>query len=542
MKYWFLRICLACIPFTVHAQWDYPTYDALKSQIGKISSHALVQQQSIGKSFGGEDIPLIKIQQGKTAKPTLLIVAGVDGKHVSGTIQALSVAQNLLALPGNELDELLAKKAIWIVPVLNVDAYKRNIKGLDWASGNARQVDNDRDGRVDENPNKDLNGDGIISQMRVKVPTGPFKNHPNLMDFMVLADRTKSESGTYEIFKEGVDTDLDGQYGEDGLGGVNLDRNFAYDYPFFEPETGDYAASESETRAIIDLIFDNPQIASVLHFGLQNNLSVPEQYDQRKATERISKSWTNEDVKISALVSQLYNQSTKVLGDAPKMPAGKGNFSSTVYYHTGKFSFVSPGWWIPATSDTSKNNNRAASNKDNKDDDRFVNWINQQQIKGAVLPWTKVNHPDFPGQEVEVGGLVERFRHNPPVQHLDQSAKMHTDFIVKLTKAMAVLEFSEPKITHVGDNIYRVEIRLFNTGMMPTYPEFADKIKHVSKMKSILDLDKSQKFLSGKRLQLYPTLKAGESNTFSWLIQGKGKAQLTVGCPTAGEKTISINL
>ncbi|VTQ04824.1 hypothetical protein [Sphingobacterium daejeonense] len=96
------------------------------------------------------------------------------------------------------------------------------------------------------------------------------------------------------------------------------------------PKTGDYAASEPETRAIIDLIFDNPQIAAVLHFGLQNNLSVPEQFDQRKASERIVKSWTNNDAQVSAFVSKIYNDAVKPLGEAPKMQQGKGNFSPTV--------------------------------------------------------------------------------------------------------------------------------------------------------------------------------------------------------------------
>ncbi len=539
MKYWFLRLCLACIPLGASAQWNYPSYDALKGQIQSISSNKLVEQASIGKSFSGEQIPVLKIQSSKEAKPTLLIVAGVDGKHLAGSINALSVAKHILALPAAELQTLLSDKSIWIVPVLNVDAYKRNVQSLDWASGNGRQIDNDRDGRIDENPNVDLNKDGVISQMRIKLPAGPFRSHAEHPDLMVVADRTKSETGSYELFKEGLDTDQDGLFGEDGLGGVNIDRNFTFEYPFFEHETGDYAASEPETRAIIDLIFEHPQIATVLHFGLQNNLSVPEQFDPRKAGERITKSWTSNDTQISAIISQLYNKDMKSLGDAPKMPAGRGNFSSTVYYHTGKFSFVTPSWWIPSQADTSK---KAPPNQGLKDEDRFANWVRAKQIQGAILPWTKIDHPDFPGQEVEVGGVVDKFRQNPPIEHLEESGRLHADFIIKLTKAMAKLEFSAPKVSNLGDDVYRIEIRLFNTGAMPVYPEIADRIKHVSKMKSILEIQKSQKFLSGKRLQLYPTLAAGGSTNFSWLVKGKGKVQLTVGCPSAGEKTIDITL
>ena len=540
MKYWIIVLLSCGMPFFANAQWDYPNYEMLKKQIQEVSSNKLIERTSIGKSVGGEDIPLIKIQNGKVSKPTLLIVAGVDGKHPAGVINSMNVAKQILGLPSGQLNELLASKSIWIVPVLNVDAYKRNSTGLSWTSGNSRVVDNDRDGRIDEDPDADLNNDGVISQMRIKTPAGPYKIHPSNSDFLILAERNKGESGSYEVYKEGKDVDHDGLISEDGNSGVNLDKNFTYDYPFFEPETGDYAASEPETRALIDLIFDNPQIAAVLHFGLQNNLSVAEQFDQRKASERIQKSWTNADAQVSAFVSKIYNDAVKPLGDAPKLMHGKGNLTSTVYYHTGKFSFATPSWWIPSTSDSTKNNGpKGAAGKDG---DRFVNWVKSQNIQGAILPWKKVNHPDFPNQEVEVGGLVERFEHNPPISMLEASSKMHTDFVVQLTQSLATLEFSNPKVTNLGDDIYRVEVKVFNTGSMPVYPEIADKIKHVSKMKSIMELQKGQSFLSGKRLQLYPTLQAGGSNTFSWLIKGKGKVQLTVGCPTAGEKTLDINL
>lgn len=540
MKYWIIVLLSCGMPFFANAQWDYPNYEMLKKQIQEVSSNKLIERTSIGKSVGGEDIPLIKIQNGKVSKPTLLIVAGVDGKHPAGVINSMNVAKQILGLPSAQLNELLTSKSIWIVPVLNVDAYKRNSTGLSWTSGNSRVVDNDRDGRIDEDPDADLNNDGVISQMRIKTPAGPYKIHPSNSDFLILAERNKGESGSYEIYKEGKDVDHDGLISEDGNSGVNLDKNFTYDYPFFEPETGDYAASEPETRALIDLIFDNPQIAAVLHFGLQNNLSVAEQFDQRKASERIQKSWTNADAQVSAFVSKIYNDAVKPLGDAPKLMHGKGNLTSTVYYHTGKFSFATPSWWIPSTSDSTKNSGQKGAA--GKDGDRFVNWVKSQNIQGAILPWKKVNHPDFPNQEVEVGGLVERFEHNPPISMLEASSKMHTDFVVQLTQSLATLEFSNPKVTNLGDDIYRVEVKVFNTGSMPVYPEIADKIKHVSKMKSIMELQKGQSFLSGKRLQLYPTLQAGGSNTFSWLIKGKGKVQLTVGCPTAGEKTLDINL
>lgn len=535
MKKLFLGLSMLA-PCLAWSQLNYPSYKGLLDEIAKTSSNTLVERAHIGKSYAGEQIPVIKIQSSKTPKPTLLIVAGVDGKHPAGVVNALNVARELLDLPKDQLQNLLATKSIWIVPVLNIDAYKRNVTDLEWKSGNGRTVDNDRDGRVDENPAKDLNGDGVISQMRVKSPAGIYKAHSILTDYLVSADASKGEKGEYEVYIEGIDVDKDGRIGEDGAGGVNLDKNFGFDYPIFAPEAGEYAASEPETRAIIDFIFDNPQIAAVLHFGLQNNLSIPEAFDVRKASERIVRSWSSADVEVSKYVSHLYNQSVKSLGEAPKLPASGGNFSSTVYYHTGKYSFVTPSWWVPSGA------NDGGNKKSTKDEDKFVQWVKENNIQGAILPWKKINHPDFPHQEVEVGGLVEIYKNNPPAVHLQTSAKEHTDFIVSLVRSMATLEFSTPKVTSLGDDIYRVEVQVYNTGALPTYTTISDRLRYVPKLKSVMELQKSQQFISGKRLQTYPSLAAGKSTTFTWLIKGKGKATLTVGCPTAGEKTIEVTL
>ena len=531
-------------PMTMQAQWKYPSYSQLQISIDDLAKHPLVNKVSIGQSYGKEDISILKFGQKNSNHPVLMIVAGIDGLHPAGTINALAVGKNLLALTPDSLNNLLANKSIWILPLANPDAYKRNAtSSLYFTSGNARKIDNDRDGRIDEDPAKDLNGDGIISQMRVKSLVGTYRVHPDFPDYLLKADLSKGESGSYELYTEGVDSDQDGMYGEDGASGVNIDRNFTFDYGAFESETGDYAASEPETRALLNVIYENPNIATILHFGLQNNLSVAESFDGNKANTRITASWTSNDVEVSNLLTHYYNESTKKLGSAPKASPTKGNFSSTAYYHAGRFSFVTPTWWTPTAADSLKgkfHDNKIESA--NITDEKFIDWVYTNKIEGAILPWTKVTHPDFPTQEVEVGGVVEFYKNNPPLELLQESSAAHTDFVAKLLKSMATLVFSSPQVTSLGDDIFRVELKIYNTGSMPTYPEIGDKIRHVSKLKSVIEIQKSQQFLSGKRLQLYPALGAGKSQEFSWLIKGKGKVDITVGCPSAGEKTIAVTL
>lgn len=536
MRSTFLGLLLIS-PVLAIAQLKYPSYNDIQSTVNSFQTKGLVSQTVIGKSYGQENISVIKLQMDEKPRPTLLLVAGIDGRHPAGTVAALQLAKNLLAIPKDSLNSLLKEKSIWIVPLVNPDAYKRNSAALNWRSGNSRKIDNDRDGRLDEDPAKDLNGDGVISQMRVESSVGNYVMHKDFSNVLTAADKSKGQKGKYIVFSEGIDQDFDGRYGEDGEGGVNLDRNFTFNYQAFLPESGDYAASEPETRALVDFIFANPQIASVLHIGLSNNLSDPEKFDARQANERIVKSWSANDAEVSKYVSFIYKTETKSLGDAAKIGGQPGSFSNTVYYHLGKFSFSTPLWWPIVTDST--NNSPKASNDANE---TFYGWVKQNNIQGAILPWTKINHPDFPNQLVEVGGEVDIFRNNPPLEFLEPSVKVHTSFVVKLLENMAKLTFSAPKVTSLGNDVFRVELSVMNLGMMPTYPEIGDRIRFVSRFKTVCDLQNGQQFLNGKRLQLYPSLPAGGSQTFSWLIKGKGTVKIQAGCPTSGEELIEVKL
>lgn len=536
MKKTFLGFILL-YPILGFGQLKYPSYPDVLATINGFNSKVLSTTASIGKSHGNENISIIKLQRDEKPKPTLLIVAGIDGKHPAGTISALQLTKQILAMPNDSLQNLLKDRSIWILPLVNPDAYKRNSTTQQWLSGNSRKVDNDRDGRVDEDPAKDLNADGILAQMRIESPVGSFKMHKDQPDVLVLADKSKGEKGNYILLSEGIDQDYDGLYGEDGEGGVNIDRNFTFDYPAFLPESGTYAASEPETRALVDFIYANPQIASVVHFGLGNNLTETEKFDGRKASERITKSWTANDVEVSKYITSLYKESTKSLGEPTKFVAHSGNFTNTAYYHLGKFSFATPVWW-PSVADSTKNRPKPWIDGN----ETFYSWVKQNNIQGAILPWQKVNHPNFPTQTVEVGGVVEVFRNNPPEAHLDASVKSHASFLITLLQSMAKLEFTAPKVTALGGDIYRVELAVMNVGSMPTHPEIVDRMRLVSRLKTVCDLQSNQQFLSGKRLQLYPSLTAGGTQTFSWLIKGKGTVKIKAGSPTAGEELIEVKL
>jgi hypothetical protein len=89
---------------------------------------------------------------------------------------------------------------------------------------------------------------------------------------MKRADPAKGESGGWAVYVEGVDNDGDGFYNEDGPGGVDINRNFMHQYPYFAVDAGRYMVSEHETRALLDYVLQHRNIAAILTFGESDNL------------------------------------------------------------------------------------------------------------------------------------------------------------------------------------------------------------------------------------------------------------------------------
>jgi hypothetical protein len=565
---------LTCLALTGHAQaqTSYQSHEQRSSRLRTLASAngSLASVKSIGKSRGQRDIWLLTLSKGDAAKkPALLIVAGLEGAHLAGTETAIQMAEKMLANAGKDsIAKLLETKAIYIIPSANPDAqeqwaakprYARSENGLDY--------DNDRDGRLNEDPFEDLNGDGLITMVRVEDPTGTFivsKDDPRVL---VKADPAKGESGKYMLITEGTDNDKDGKFNEDGAGGVHIDKNFTFDYPIFVDGSGDYAASEPEVRAISDFLYGSPNIFAVLTFGPNNNLSEAPKFDQSKVARRIVTGPTQKDAAAMEQVSKLYN--SLGLKDAPAMPQTKGNFSQTAYFHAGRFSFTTPGWWAPkveAAKDTTKKADAgagagaatttpaggggrmggsgagtAAAGADN-DEVRFLKWADREKLTDVFVEWKEIKHPDFPDKKAEVGGIAPYAKLNPPVNYLSETAEKHLKFITGLGMQMPDVQIVNVRTESLGNGLNRITLQVVNKGLLPTYADMGDRVRWVKKVKTELFLGNGQSIVSGRKIILRNALGAGESEEYTWLISGTGKLTIQAGCPTAGVASTEVTL
>jgi hypothetical protein len=224
----------------------------------------------IATSPGGVDLTVLEIgpEAGKQVRkvPAVFVVANLEGVLPLSTEAALSLADRLISSPA------AAKNLTWfILPNGNPDAaghYFR--KPLVADERNASKWNDDMDDQVDEDGPDDLDGNGLITDMRVKDPAGewiPVEGEPRLMR---KADPAKGEKGLYKLYSEGIDNDGDGEYNEDPPGGTNIAVTFPHLFHPWTATGGRWPGSEPETFAVMKFAMDHHEIAMTFAFGASN--------------------------------------------------------------------------------------------------------------------------------------------------------------------------------------------------------------------------------------------------------------------------------
>ena len=498
--------------------------------------------KSLTKTNGGKDIWLLTIGTGKTEhKPAIAVIGGVEGNHLLGTELAIGFAEQLLKASGTDsVKNLLARTTYYVFPNMSPDAMEQYFYKLrNGRNGNATATDDDRDGKTDEDGWDDLDGDGKITLLRIESVTGDYKLHPDDARVLIKADISKGEKGKYKLLTEGIDNDKDGQFNEDGEGGIAFNKNLTYNHKTFAPGAGDYPASEKETRAMLDFLYDAFNVYAVVSFGSNNNLSNPIPYNPQAAAQRIVAGLLEPDAKVNGMVSDLYNKVTGTK-DAPRNNTTGGDVLSWAYFHYGRYSFSTPGWWVPKTRPDTAKKEKAFTVEDVTAN--YLRWASQQGINNVFTEWKTIQHPDFPGQKVEVGGVDPYVMMNPPYKMVEPVVKKHTDFLVKLAAHQPEIDVINLKTEKLANGLTRVSLDVVNKGGLSTHSKLGERSYFIKKVKVAVQTSGKQEVVGGRKIHLLNSIDANGSESFSWVIKGTGKLVIEAGCPTAGNKSIEVTL
>lgn len=518
----------------------YADPDGISQRLQKLKDHPLAELQSLGKTAAGRDVWLLTLgkREENQVKPAILLMAGVDPRQLYTTELAVALAEELLKQSDNKDGKQLLKQCtIYLVAQASPDAAAALFRTpLADRQANLRPTDDDNDGLIDEDGPDDLNGDGLITWMRVSDPQGNYRVHPDDDRVLIKVDPKKQEAGEYSLYSEGIDNDQDGKFNEDPLGGTALNRNFTFDYHYFTAGAGPHQVSEPESRALADFAFNHPEIAVTFALAPNDNLMQP--WKAGNDNQRIKTSVRGDDATELSRIAAAYR---KLHGgkDAPSSPDGKGAVVPWAYYHLGRWSLGANPWWVPKVEAEEGKESRAAGELNQ------LRWLEREKIDGFV-PWQTVEHPDFPDQKVEVGGFKPLVIDNPPHDQIEPLVDKYLKFLGELAGMLPQVEIEEFTAKPLGGGIFRVEALVRNTGQLSTMTDMGRINDEAYPLILELKLPEGATLLQGNRRRQLPRLAPQATSHTEWLLRVRNvenaKLELRVASPSVGQAEKSIEL
>ncbi|MCA9288001.1 MAG: hypothetical protein KDA05_05420, partial [Phycisphaerales bacterium] len=329
---------------------------------GPAQAQVSTRRDSIGASASGQPIAVLTLGEaradrlGRTMdqRPAILIVAGLQGHHRVGVDVAEGVAQRLIA--GHA--DLLATHTVYIIPNANPDgaAWLAGVDGPRVESGRVpASRDADGDGRVDEDGPDDLNGDGLITQMRVRLPDARWGLSANLVPdpdeprLMREAKPIEGESGQWAVLTEGIDNDGDGRFNEDGggalSGGIDLGMNFPTHWPEHQDGTGRYPLESAEALALVRWVQAHSNIQAVIVYDPHDNLVNVPAAGQYGPEGRVPRGVEEADREYYQHVADAFKEITRMSGTPTGSTAG--SFAAWAYADFAVPTFSTPVWVRP---------------------------------------------------------------------------------------------------------------------------------------------------------------------------------------------------
>ena len=425
----------------------------------------LTNLYSIGKSLKGADLMLMEVTNEATGaaetKPALYLDGGIHAGELTGSAVATYVLGQLLFGFGKDerITDLLDTHAFYIRPKFNPDGSDLALTKDEKLRSTTRPYDDDYDGVADEDPPDDLDGDGRITQMRVRDPNGDWVSDPE--DPRIMRRRQEGETGgTYWFVEtEGIDNDGDGRFNEDGVGGLDMNRNFPrnWERQHIQDGAGDFPLSEPETYATVQFINAHPNIASIVHGHTSGG------FVYRLPSASAPSQFNTVDL---ALIEDLGREYTESTG-RPVQPSAThptehryGTLISWGYWDRGIVGWVPE--FVPSNSWITDYDN------DGEISEAEALRFNDEELEGKYFTnWKPYPHPQL--GEVEIGGWYRTmWGQNTPAERLENETKPQLHWILWLLEQAPRVTVGTPAVRAIDQNRLRVEATITNEGFLPT--------------------------------------------------------------------------
>ncbi len=425
---------------------------------------ALVTLHEIGRSRADRPIWALDINNPATGpaseKPGFYVDGNIHGGEVLAGEGALAFMERLLSGYGGdaEITDLVDNRAFYVVPIVNPDGRAISVGTPENHRWNIRPVDEDGDGRVDEDPPEDLDGDNRILQMRIPDPEGSWAIHPNDPRRMVRVrgggdGAEGSGSERYQLVGEGIDNDQDGRFNEDRVGGVDLNRNFPANWSPTQSASGPFPLSEPESHALVAYITSRPNIAAIHTFHTSGGLILrfPTLADQDFGFPAADIEEYRRIAEDGVAITGYLNFAVEKQAIVDLMSPGHGVFNDWASMVFGVLAMTTEMW----------------AHAMGEGQDALFRWNDEVLGGKGFIEWYPFEHPDL--GSVELGGWDRWSTSSPPEPMIAEEARRNVDWVLTFaqkTPQVAVLDADAQVVG--GGETYRVEARVANVGWVAT--------------------------------------------------------------------------
>ena len=535
------------------------------------SAHpSIVTVESIGASYEGRDIWVVTLTNKDTGphdeKPAYFVDANIHAGEVTGSAVALFTIHQLLTGYGADerITRLLDETTLYVVPRIGVDGAEVYLSSPNQMRSSMRPwpEPEPKDGVQRE----DLDGDGWITQMRVKSPNGPWK--VSAKDDRLLIKRGPDETGGdyYFVYPEGTIKNFDGGAVTVAppLWGLDNNRNFPVQWgpEWKQSGAGAYPLSEPETRALADFLIAHPNIHGSQHYHTFSGVIL------RPSSLRNDDDLPKPDLRIFKALGELGTEETgyrciSIFQDFAydkKIPI-MGSLTDWTYEQLGLFSFATELWSLPFQAGLEVKDFIKWFEERTEDDDLAMLKVLDQQLDGSGFKrWIPFEHPQL--GDVEIGGWEFKYTfQNPPGPLLEEECRKNAGFTIRAMGAAPRVEILEAGAESLGADLYKAHVLIENTGFLPTNGSEAYKATSRCKpVKVTLGLGDGMERVMGKEKEelghldgrasqfeafsVFPAYDNDARKRVEWLVRAPmgGKITVTAGTARAGTVRASITL
>ena len=454
----------------VEAQWnryhDYAQATKLLQQLAETYPE-YARLQSLGKTVGGREmwqLTITNFAKGDDKdRPAMWIDGGIHANEIQSVEVVLYTAWYLLeSRAENEfVQKLLDERVFYLLPMMSPDSRDAHFYEPNTTHGprtGQRPVDDDKDGLVDEDGYDDLDGDGHITQMRIRDKNGKYKSHP---DFPLLMVAVKDgEKGEYTLLgQEGKDEDGDGRVNEDADGYYDPNRDWPWNWQpdYVQNGAHRYPLSIEENRLVAEFIKNHPNIAGAQSYHNAGGMIL-------RGPGAKDDAFPPADVRVYDVIGK---QGEKLLPGYRYMNIANdlyevyGGEVDWLHQSRGVFTFTNELF-------TPFNFFRDKQHEGFFGSDEVRYQFDKYLLMGeGIAPWKEVDHPQY--GKVEVGGPRKNWVRQPPSFLLEEELHRNMAFTLYHADQMPRARIQSVEVESLPGDVVQITAIVENDRIIPTH-------------------------------------------------------------------------